>query len=179
MRRAGDQGKFDVVPIFAHRIVNNRPALQQRLLAFFRWKNDSVGSFPDGHFADVADVKIAIAIPGGGNRHAANVLIARGSNKPKIFSDFSIEIAIGDAHAGGGIQIEVADFARIRDQRYCSISTEPAVPMRVFLSTLRIFPAIAALPPLRTSTRAPRSAPRNSITVGRSPSARRSVERRR
>jgi len=57
----------------------------------------------------------------------------------------------------------------------CSISTEPAVPIRVFRSTLKSFPATAAPEPLRISTRAPRKAPKNSATVGFSPSANRNV----
>src|SRR4029077_2052594 len=80
-------------------------------------KHDAVGRFPDGDFADVTDIKIALASAGGGKSHAADVLVARGGDEAEIFPDFGLQVAFGNAHAGGRSEVDAADFASVRDQR--------------------------------------------------------------
>ena len=77
--------------------------------------HDSVSAFPHRHFADIADQQIALAFAGGGDGHAADILIAGGGDEAEIFSDFVIHIFLGDADAGGRIKIEHADFPAVAD----------------------------------------------------------------
>ena len=116
MGRAGDEGEFDVVPVFADGIVHDAPALQERLLGGVGRQHDAVGGFPDGHFADVADVEIAIAIAGGGNGHAADILIARGGDQAEVAGDFQAEVIVENADGGGWIEVEAAYFPGIGDE---------------------------------------------------------------
>ena len=94
---AGNERKLNVVPIFTDSVVYNRPTLKKRFLVGFGRKNDAIGGFPDGDFADVADIEIAFAGAGGRNGHTADVLLACGSDEAKIAADFELKIVIEDA----------------------------------------------------------------------------------
>ncbi len=111
--RARHQRQFHVSPIFADGVIDDGPALQQRL-AFIR-DHDSVGALPHRNLADVADQQTALAFACGRDGHAAHVLIAGGGDEAQIFSNFVIHIFFGDTHAGGGIQFEHADFPTVAD----------------------------------------------------------------
>ena len=117
MWSAGYEGQLDVVPIFADGVVDDGPALQERFFFRFDGQNDAIRRLPDGHFADIADVEIAFAAAGRREGHAANVLIACGSDEAEVFSDFGLEIVFGDTHAGCRAQIDAAHFAGVGDQR--------------------------------------------------------------
>src|SRR6266436_1972314 len=111
VRSSGHEGELDIVPIFADGVVDDGPALQEWPLSRFAGQNDAIGGLPDGHFADIADVEIAFAASGGGESHAANVLIARGSDEAEVLSDFGLQIVFGDADACRRAQIDTAYFA--------------------------------------------------------------------
>ncbi len=113
LRRSCHQRQLDVLPVFSDRVVDDGPALQQRL-AFVR-DHDSISALPHRDFADVADQQIALALAGGGDGHAAHVLIAGGGDEAEIFSHFIIHIFLGHANTGGWIQIEDADFSAVAD----------------------------------------------------------------
>jgi hypothetical protein len=83
---------------------------------FLTGENDAVGGLPDGHFADVADVEIAIAGASGGEGHAANILIAGRGDEAEVAADFQFKIAVENADGGGGIQVDAADFTGVGDE---------------------------------------------------------------
>ena len=117
MWSAGNEREFDVVPVFTDGVVHDGPALQQRLFVGLTGKDDAIGGFPDGDFADVTDVKVAITGAGGGKGHAANVLIARGGDESEVAADFELEVGVEDVDGSGGIEINAANFSCVGDER--------------------------------------------------------------
>ena len=93
---AGDERKLDVVPVFADGVVHDGPALEERVTTWFARQNDAIGGFPDGNFADVADVELAVAGAFGGEGHAAEILLADGREQVKILADFVGEVGLGE-----------------------------------------------------------------------------------
>jgi hypothetical protein len=78
LRRARHERQLHVAPVLADCVVHDRPSLEQgrALLP----DDEPVRALPDRHFADVADEQIALAAPGCRDRHAADVLLACGSD---------------------------------------------------------------------------------------------------
>ena len=58
---ACDEREFDIVPVFTDSVVHDGPALEKRFFTGLARQNDSIGGLPDGDFADVAYVELAIA----------------------------------------------------------------------------------------------------------------------
>ena len=113
--RAGDEGEFDVVPVFTDGVIHDSPALEERFFTGFAWQDDAIGGFPDGNFADVADVELAIARAFGGEGHAAEILLAHGGEEVKILAYFVGEVGLGELDSDGGSEFDAADFAGIAD----------------------------------------------------------------
>jgi hypothetical protein len=113
--RACDEREFDVVPVLTDGVVHDGPALEERLITWLARQNDAIGSFPDGNFADVADVELAVAGAFGGEGHAAEILLADGGEQVKILADFVGEVGLGELDADGGSEFDAANFARIAD----------------------------------------------------------------
>ena len=63
LRRAGDQRQLDVGPVLAQRVVDDGPALEERLARRLGRNDQPIGRLPDGDGADVADEQVAIAAP--------------------------------------------------------------------------------------------------------------------
>ena len=112
---AGDEGEFDIVPVFTDGVVHDGPALEEWFFTGFAGQDDAIGGFPDGDFADVADVELAIACAFGGEGHAAEILLAHGGEQVKILADFVGEVGLGELDGDGGSELDAADFARIAD----------------------------------------------------------------
>src|SRR5208337_452251 len=115
MRSTCDERKLDIIPIFADGIVHDGPTLEKRLLVRLGGQNNPVSCFPNGHFADVADVEIAFTGTGGGNGHAADILIASGGDEAKVAADFDLKVVVENTNRRGGIEVDGANFAGIGD----------------------------------------------------------------
>jgi hypothetical protein len=155
---AGDEREFDVVPVFADGVVHDGPALEERFFAGFAWQNDAIGRLPNGDFADVADVELAVAGAFGGESHAAEILLADGGEQVKILADFVSEVRLGELDGDGGSELDAADFAGIADDGGEVDSRVVPPETRVLRSTLRRRP-VTVVAPVRTWRRAPRRAP--------------------
>ena len=112
---AGDEGEFDVVPVFTDSVIHDGPALEQRFFTGFAREDDAIGRLPDGNFADVADVELAIAGAFCGEGHAAEILLADGGEQVKILADFVGEVGLGELDGDGGSEFDAADFTGIAD----------------------------------------------------------------
>ncbi len=109
LRRSRNQRQFDVLPVFADRVIHDGPALQQRLALLRNY--DPVRTLPYRNFADVTDQQIALAFTGGRDGHAADVLIACRCDQAKILSNLFVDVLFCNADTGRGIQVEHSDFA--------------------------------------------------------------------
>ena len=117
LRSASNQRKLDVVPVLANGVIDDRPALQQRFGVSAVGQHDAIGALPNRHLADVAHAQIALALAGGRDCHATNILGAAGCDKTEITAHFLIQVLLNDAHAGRRRELEGAQLAGIGHQR--------------------------------------------------------------
>src|SRR5205814_5964752 len=68
--------------------------------------HDTIGALPNRHLADVTYAQIALALAGGRDCHATNILGAAGCDKTEITAHFLIQVLLNDAHAGRRRELE-------------------------------------------------------------------------
>ena len=120
LRGSGDERELDVAPIFADRVIDHGPALEERLglRILRRWKDDPVSGLPDWDFADVADKDIARAFAAGGDGHLTDIFVAGAAKQGHVTRHFAVHIRFEDAHGGCGSEVEGVEFAGVGDQGY-------------------------------------------------------------
>lgn len=117
LRRARDERELYVRPVFAHRVVDDRPSLKQRRHARLRREHESIGRFPDRDLADVADEDPPRPRPRCGDHHASNVAIAAGRDQRKIARQLLSKGALADVNTDIGSEHECADAPFIGHER--------------------------------------------------------------
>src|SRR5579871_2852280 len=117
LRRACDERELNVFPILSDGVVDDRPALQERLLVRFVGKEDAIRTLPDRNLADVTHEDVAVAGTGGIEAHSAHITGSRGADESKVSSDFVGEFAFGEADGRARNKVEAAHLPAIGDDR--------------------------------------------------------------
>ena len=126
LRRPGDQRQFDAGPVFADRVVDDRPSLEQRLRLLLT-QHQPIRGLPDRHLADVADEQRPLSAAGRRDHHLAHVLLARRSDDVEISGDFVAKIAVDDAEVERGRQREAAYVAAIGHEGHHILEHHPVL----------------------------------------------------
>src|SRR6185369_16259053 len=94
LRRSGDEGELHVVPVCADGVVDDCPALEGGIAVGLARKDHTVGSFPNGHFADVADAELARAGAEGVEREMAKAGRVRGREQFEVAIELALKAEI-------------------------------------------------------------------------------------
>ena len=111
LRGAGDERELDVVPVGADGVIDDGPALEDGGLLGGFGEDDAVGGFPDGDFADVADVELARAAAEGVEGEMAEAGGVVGAEEFEVAVELGLEAGVERAHAKGGGELDDADCA--------------------------------------------------------------------
>ena len=89
LRSTRNQGELHVVPVGANGVIHYSPALDDCAAVGFAREDHAVGGLPDRHFADVADVELALALAESIECEVAQASGMRGRQQLEIAIEFA------------------------------------------------------------------------------------------
>ena len=158
-RPAADQRQLHAVPVLLGRVLDDRPALQERRLLVV--EHQPVAGLPDRRLLDIADADLALALADEAELDRLLVGVVAGGQHGQGLAQLGVELLVG--------QLDAADLSSLIDRSPSSVSrlrTRPRRPVSLSptcffcFSTPRIMPAIALGARPRPARRGPAPAGR-------------------
>ena len=114
-RPPGYQRQGDVGPVLPGGVVHDGPAFKRRVAAVVA-KDQPVARFPDRHGDHIVGDDLPGGRAGGIDIDAAFLFGARAGQRRQIVPDLRLEAGVGESNACSRGQVEVAQFARVKQQ---------------------------------------------------------------
>ena len=111
LRCSGDERELDVVPVGPDGVIDDGPALEDGGVGCVFRKDQAVGGFPDGHFADVADAELALAGAEGVEGEMAEAGGVVGAEEFQVAVELALQAGVEGSDAEGGGELDDADCA--------------------------------------------------------------------